>query len=196
MCMCGCRLGKYGRQSFKKLTMNVLPKKKKNSAGDEYRTPPSIVEYASKRWGRFDFDLACNKQNCVLNIQSFTHIPVQVIWSDTLWREFDGLSAKYLFDHGWCNPPYSETGRWVEALSESKNKVTMLIPFKGDKWWMEHVKGRASEVLLLRRINFLMPDGSPTNQAAGCVALVHYNPAHRPAQPYTSFLDRVDVGIK
>lgn len=120
------------------------------SERDEWRTPKPIFHYANMRWGPLEIDLAASAEN-TLCPRFFT-------------QEDDALSKRW-HEHGasgWCNPPYSNTGAWVEkAAVEAVCGFTtvMLLPEPAGASWMARFSHARNLVFLIGRVSFLRPDG-------------------------------------
>lgn len=64
----------------------------------------------------------------------------------------------------WCNPPYSETGKWVEKASQEAqyyhSVIVMIVPADiSTKWFMKALE-TCSEIIFLvgGRVNFVRAD--------------------------------------
>jgi phage N-6-adenine-methyltransferase len=58
-------------------------------------------------------------------------------------RHDDALSQPWAGERVWCNPPYSEIGRWVEyAWSQPADLIVMLLPANRteQQWWQQWVE--------------------------------------------------------
>jgi hypothetical protein len=139
-----------------------------NRLDDIRRTPPELVTEVARLVGveRFTLDVAASPG-------------IQVAGVDSYYSLEEGRDAFALpwNGHVWCNPPYSDIGRWVERvwnqtfrrdLGPRPASVTMLIPANKTEqaWWQRHVEparveGTLSVHFLPGRRRFLMPDGSP-----------------------------------
>ena len=88
------------------------------SLSDEWETPQNMFEWLCNKYNFYpDCDVACTEQNkkCIL-------------WMD---KESDGLFQSW-HDRNWCNPPHSETEKWVkkachEFLTDD-SETMMIIP--------------------------------------------------------------------
>ena len=63
----------------------------------------------------------------------------------------------YLFEglhYGWCNPPYSETGKWLKKGWEEAQQgfcSVFLVPCpNGDLYMRDYVFGKASEIIFIQ----------------------------------------------
>ena len=141
------------------------------SVRDSWQTPEWLFWWADQRFD-FDFDLAASAENA--KVGAFFDIDDNAL-SQNWYRA--GANC-------WLNPPYSDPSPWQEkAWKEAQNGVTtvLLIPtFNGDKYWGEHVYGKASEITnIVGRVAFELPNGDGTakpvsgNPRGSC--LVVYN---------------------
>ena len=67
--------------------------------------------------------------------------------------EDDGLAQSWEPGPVWCNPPYSETGLWVQkAVQEQENGVTtvMLVPASTDVAWFHDLALPNAEIRFVR----------------------------------------------
>jgi hypothetical protein len=87
----------------------------------------------------------------------------------------DGLSAPW---DGlvWCNPPYSQTPRWVDRIVGHRDWL-MLTPVMREQAWRRPLMGTAEGVALVD-VRFHRPDGSIT------------------AHPYVSLLSARGEGVR
>lgn len=129
---------------------------------DSWQTPDWLFNAAA---ARFDFvlDLAASVDN-----KKCGH------WfgesSDSLsqsWADSNSIHG------GWCwlNPPYSETGKWLEKCWEEAQlgaRIVCLVPSpNGESYWGKYVFNKASEIIFINgRVAFELPgeDGKPKAQ--------------------------------
>ena len=113
---------------------------------DSWQTPQWLFDWADCRFN-LDFDLAASKDNA--KCDRYFDVDSNSLEQD--WRE--GISF------GWCNPPYSETGKWVEkACQESKKgaRVALLIPaFNGESCWKYIYHHAPLVISIIGRISFV-----------------------------------------
>ena len=93
-------------------------KRSKNSLSDEWETPKELYHFIIHEVGFAPvLDVCATKENS----KCLHHI----------WKELDGLNYEWTGDV-WCNPPHSETSKWVEYANQQWRKnninVVMLIP--------------------------------------------------------------------
>jgi DNA N-6-adenine-methyltransferase (Dam) len=85
----------------------------------------------------------------------------------------------------WCNPPYSETGKWIKkAYEESLRGATVVcLPSActDTRWYHEYaVKG---EIRFLKgRVKFTRPDGDDRYNATKETMVVIFRPPFDPKQ--------------
>ena len=126
------------------------------SQRDSWQTPQWLFDYVEAEQGPFDFDLAASQANAKCD-NFFT------VEDNSL--DIDWHGAGRLIYHkysGWCNPPYSETGKWLEKgriEAQGGFKSVFLVPTpNGDNYW-KHVFGWATEIIFINgRISFELPD--------------------------------------
>ncbi len=72
--------------------------------------------------------------------------------------EDDGLKQKWS-GVCWMNPPFSESGKWVEkAVKESENGtivVALLPSFVDTSWWRNYVHKKSDMIIPTKRLRFL-----------------------------------------
>lgn len=120
------------------------------SSRDSWQTPQWLFDYAERDQGPFDIDLAASESNAKCD--------------DFYSADDDSLAFDWFMhnDAGWCNPPYSETGKWLEkGMIEAQKgfKSVFLVPTpNGENYW-RHVFGWATEIIFINgRIAFELPD--------------------------------------
>lgn len=86
--------------------------------------------------------------------------------------------------HPWCgrvfcNPPFSETQRWIEKCAAHGNGVSLVPASVESRVWRKFVWPKASAVLLLHgRMRFCNPDGSTTTgRPLRSIAIIAWTPA-------------------
>jgi phage N-6-adenine-methyltransferase len=119
---------------------------------DDWETPWELVKALESVLGtKFQLDVCATEET---KKASMYYTP-----------EDDGLSLPWRHIV-FCNPPYSEMGKWVEkALEERKQYycwlLAMLVPAATDTMWFHRLVEAASVTLLLKgRVAFLK-DGVP-----------------------------------
>jgi phage N-6-adenine-methyltransferase len=114
--------------------MAYIPKSKT----DKWQTPPEVYEPLNAEFG-FNFD------------------PCPIDWKA---GDPDGLSIEW-GSSSFCNPPYSETAKWIEkAAAEAKKgkTVVMLINAVTDtKAFHAHIYNKAEIRFLKGRVKFINP---------------------------------------
>lgn len=124
---------------------------------DSWQTPQWLFDYVEAEQGMFDFDLAASATNA--KVENFITIEDDSLSMDW-WKLGSGVFGTQF--SGWCNPPYSETGKWLEkGMVEAQKgfKSVFLVPTpNGDSYW-RHVFGWATEIIFINgRISFELPD--------------------------------------
>jgi phage N-6-adenine-methyltransferase len=114
--------------------MAYIPKSKT----DKWQTPPEVYEPLNAEFG-FNFD------------------PCPINWEA---GDPDGLTTEW-GTSTFCNPPYSETAKWIEkAAAEAKKgkTVVMLINAVTDtKAFHAHIYNKAEIRFLKGRVKFINP---------------------------------------
>jgi phage N-6-adenine-methyltransferase len=135
-------------------------------AGDVWATPGDTFRAIDRAFGPFDLDAAATAQNAVC-----------AAW----WTpEDDGLAQPWK-GRVWCNPPYSQTGRWTakaagEIRAGNADVAVMLVPARtGSQWWRNAIRAGAVPVYLPGRLKF----GAETRRAAFESALLLFGGAGR-----------------
>lgn len=118
------------------------------------RTPPWLFKLLNDRYGPFELDVAADKKN-------------------TLCRRFWDARANGLVQPWlrvtYCNPPFAEMGVWMrkahlEWLHHRVKSCVVGLAGCSQSWFHKYaIHGRI--LVPNKRINFLMPDGTPTNRA-------------------------------
>ncbi len=127
---------------------------------DDRGTPQDIFDALHARF-QFTLDAAAAEHNA------------------KLWRYFDqetdGLRQSWKGERVWCNPPYSELGKWVaKAAEQEADLCVLLIPANrtDQKWWHRHIESQRGNgtvwvEFLEGRIRFRFPPGDPRRDQAG-----------------------------
>ena len=123
---------------------------------DLWRTPMWLWNPLNDKY-RFRLDVAASHHNHLCD-RYFT------IDDDALTKNWiiDELSP---YDYSvWCNPPYSETGKWVEKAAtegiKCQSTIVMIVPADtSTKWFMKALE-TCSEIIFLvgGRVNFVRAD--------------------------------------
>lgn len=120
---------------------------------DSWQTPQWLFLWADRRYN-FAVDLACTKEN--------TKCPSYISGQDQDSLQADWARLFAETGHGWCNPPYSETGKWLaKAWAEAQLgfKSVVLVPTpNGENYYRDQVFGKASKIIFINgRIGFDQP---------------------------------------
>jgi len=91
-------------------------------------------------------------------------------------ESIDGLKKTWDND-SWCNPPYSQTGRWVQKcyLEHVKNNITVAALIMKDEttsYWRDFIKDKAEIHTLNKRVRFIDPDTDKPGDGARFVSVV------------------------
>lgn len=137
----------------------------KNSK-DVYETPIRVYAPWVERF-RLNLDACATAANAIL--------------PDYIDPAQDGLTTKWAPRRPWCNPPFSQIGKWVEKM-EREGKRTIVVALMADRpevaWFRDHVEDVAAEIWAVDpRIQYLL-DGvvQQGNNHASIIAV--YRPGH------------------
>lgn len=123
---------------------------------DCWQTPQWLFDYVEAEQGPFDIDLAASVDNAKCN----SFIPIEKDSLSIDWSELIVCIGRS--PSGWCNPPYSETGKWLEKGKKEAQrgfKSVFLVPTPNGEAYWRHVFGWASEVIFINgRVSFELPD--------------------------------------
>ena len=129
----------------------MIIKYKSNHYADNLTTPISIFKKCEKIWNvKCTFDVCATKNTTKCS---------------RYYSKPDGLKQEWNHSCIWCNPPHSQTGKWVRYAYEQwrkyNNKIVMLLPVNVltanyfTKYAMPYIKFQKK--MVLSRINFLNP---------------------------------------
>lgn len=126
---------------------------------DTLETPSWVVDPL----GPFDLDPCAGSGT---NIGS-------VNWWDG--RDENGLFLNW-FGFVWCNPPFSQKGRWANKMIEHGNGI-LILPERGSAPWFGPLAKAASRYFVMgRKINFI---GGPSSNNVGSVLFPFGDKAQR-----------------
>lgn len=122
----------------------MLSKALFSNNSDEWSTPQGLFDELDSEF-HFDLDVCATDENHKCE-QYYT------IKDDGLKMEWGGHRA-------FCNPPYSQIGKWVEkAFRESKNDntvIVLIIPARTDTKYFHNYIWNRSEIRFIRgRLRF------------------------------------------
>lgn len=132
--------------------MTDAPKKtgpsiNRGSSTQTYETPPEFMGAVERRFGKMQFDLACEpatrKAVCYYTEQD------------------DALIQHWHLLKGWSrlNPPFSDIGTWAKKCAEESQlgaRILFLVPAStGSGWYWNYVKPYAHVLHLRQRITFM-----------------------------------------
>lgn len=112
-------------------------------ANDELYTPKHIFDALNVT---FDLDVCAPKEGPL-------HTPANKWFS----LEDDGLAKEWV-GRVWMNPPFSESGKWVDRWLDHKNGIC-LIPFSKSRWFNRLWNSEVAILPAPSDIKFIKPDG-------------------------------------
>ncbi len=115
-----------------------------SSNSDEYATPQELFDELNSEF-KFDLDPCATDENHKCNKYYTMHQ--------------DGLTQKWGGCRVFCNPPYSQIGKWVEkafySTKEENTLVVMLIPSRTDtRYFHDFIYQRAEIRFVKGRLKF------------------------------------------
>lgn len=120
----------------------------KGRGNDEFETPDYIFEQLDKIFN-FEFDLACNENNCKCPIR----------FPDSL------SSGAFWMGRCFCNPPFSKKAEFIKKADEQVQQgyspiCVMILPLNcmDTKVWHEVIEGKYHYEILKGRIAFIDPE--------------------------------------
>lgn len=121
---------------------------------DDRETPRDLFRALDARFG-FTIDVAAAAHNAKL----------ERFYTDA----HDGLSHSWAGERVWCNPPYSEVGKWIaKGLLREATVAVFLLPANRTEqpWWQDLIEpNRRSGDLwvefLRGRLKFIFPENDP-----------------------------------
>lgn len=123
------------------------------SGGDQWSTPQWLFDHFNHQYA-FTLDAAASD----LNHKCKAYFTIE---HDALHRPWDSQSV-------WCNPPYSQTARWIDKaiyeIASAKRPMTivMLVPNDTSTLWFQRAWEHAQVVtFLVGRVKFGGLKGSP-----------------------------------
>lgn len=127
----------------------------KSGRGD-WRTPKRIVATLSEAFGPFGFDAAADAHNRIDGVTGYFTI------------KEDGLSQPWPTDTVvWCNPPWSQCGKWVDKAIDEYTKrgvqSVLLLPSSTATVWFNKLWRYSYIMLLHGRVDFDLPSGVINN---------------------------------
>lgn len=112
-----------------------------------YETPPEFMRAVEKRFGPFDFDLACVPETAKAK-KFYTPEDDSLIQP---WHKLRGVL--------WLNPPYDNISIWAMKCAQQSRlgaKILFLVPASvGSNWHAQYVHNIAHVCLLNGRIQFV-----------------------------------------
>ena len=144
---------------------------------DTWMTPPHILRLIRGLTGSdFTIDLACSLANRVCP-KGYTRE------DNSLEQNWDNI------ENGWCNPPYSRIGPWIDKACRMKNsRVSFLLPAStSTKWFYKASQASFRWYLFNGRIEFLPPEGIKASTPRGDNVLFLFDD-RRPSEGFSGFL--------
>lgn len=115
-------------------------------------TPPNFIEAVEKRFGAIDWDLAANESNRV----------VEDYLGPGSAKSEDAFAVDFAsFKHGilWCNPPFSDIGKFTDKIArECRDRIGLtlfLVPASVDANWFKTCEENGFVIILEDRITFV-----------------------------------------
>ena len=133
---------------------------------DEWETPQDLFDELDKEF-HFNLDPCATDAN--------HKCPVYIT------KETDGLSVEWGGYSVWCNPPYSEIGKWVRKCYYEGHKpnttVVMLIPSRTDtKYFQNYVLHRSELRFINGRLKF---EGADNNAPFPSAIVIYRGPKEK-----------------
>lgn len=123
------------------------PSINRGTSKQDYETPPEFMQAVERRFGKIDFDLAC--ESSTRKAERY-YTPE----SDALKHDWHCLNGWL-----WLNPPFSNIGDWAKKCAEESQygaRILFLVPAStGSGWYWNYVKPYAHVLHLRQRITFL-----------------------------------------
>lgn len=115
-----------------------------SSKSDEWATPQDLFDNLNGEF-KFTMDACATAENAKCE-RYYT-------------KENDGLSADWGGESVFCNPPYSEIGKWVKKSFYESQKdnttVCLLIPSRTDtRWFHDYIYNRCEIRFIKGRLRF------------------------------------------
>lgn len=135
------------------------------SKSDEYGTPPELFEGLDDYF-HFTLDPSAT--------------PANAKCEDFFTMEDDGLKQSWSGEIVFCNPPYSQLGKWIEkafqeSLKDDLSKV-MLIPARTDTIAFSEYCSKAAKIFFIKgRLKFLVDGEVTKNSATFPSAIIVFN---------------------
>lgn len=120
-----------------------------------YGTPQVLLDAIRAKFNipAWDFDLACEEENCVAPMGYMIDKGQDSLLQD--WSELDGLSA-------FLNPPFGKGKLFAEKAAKhflrphaGPNVYALFLASVGSTWFAKHVRPYASTHILTGRVTFI-----------------------------------------
>lgn len=120
----------------------------KGPNSDEWRTPEWLFKALDTEFG-FTFDAAAQEGNALC--KGWTN--------DIEAAEKVGMLKDQII---FCNPPYTKIPLFVRILGRAKATSVLLLPARTGTGWFLTLWGMATLRFFRKRVEFLLPDGTPS----------------------------------
>ena len=140
-----------------KLEIGTNMENKNRGIGDEWRTPPEVIDFIQDRFGLIKMDLCSTDEDSVC-IDNLTE-------SDDFLND-KWISSGYIGQLHWCNPPYSKPLPFVQQCikwAKYGYAVAGILNFDpSTKWFNALIEANALIMPIVGgRISFIDGDGVP-----------------------------------
>jgi len=132
---------------------NVLQPAIAATPKDEWMTPEWLIAGVKAFAGKIDLDPATS----VTANQHYIQAPEIYVKEETkngLWNDWDAEVT-------WCNPPFSETGQWVDKTwgeyATFRGEIFLLTPTPHGDTWAYSLLEAPRVLFFSRRISFVDP---------------------------------------
>ena len=146
--------------------------------GDEWYTPPHVVQAVATALGGIDVDPCAAPAS-----------PVKATHRIDVRKGGDGLRDQWPRGSAFVNPPYSNTGDWLQrchAEAKAGRNVVALVPVRPETraWWAHVWQAGAHVVQHRSRLRFVAPDGKTHGAGRMATAFIcwHAPTAHKLAK--------------
>lgn len=139
--------------------------KKKAKKIQNRRTPLWLFAILVEVFGKFRLDAAASRKDTLCK------------WFFT--KNDNGLLQPWR-NRTFCNPPFAETKHWVQKayfeMTERKIESVLILPVGCSQQWYHSFATAGVVYIPSRRINFDLPDGTPTDRADRDTIILHFDP--------------------
>lgn len=115
---------------------------------DEWRTPGWLFAWAEQQWGPFTLDAAARETNRRCKRYCGPGSPLCE----------DGASWPWTTESAWCNPPFSDIGRFIDAACNARHAVLLVPANRTEQLWFGVALQHASDMIFIRpRVAYVDP---------------------------------------